>query len=450
MNAMPSWTSLAAYYPQWIDYRRWYARVPGVQVAIRRAGEVELAVACGVADLDSGEPLRDDHLFRIASHSKSLAAVLVLQLVERRALRLDDPLGAHVPELAGAPVADRTVGELLSHSGGVIRDSEDGDFWQGLRAFPDRAELIDIATAASSAVLGRHDHFKYSNIAFGLIGLVLESVTGKTFAQLVRSAIADPLGLTDLGGEYETARAEQYAAGHTSVALTRERTTIPHVDTRALAAATGCYATATDLTAFFGALLPGYSRLLSADSVRLLRHQQWEVREGEQHYALGLFLDRVAETDLFGHTGGYPGHVTCTFADAKDQRVVSVFVNCIDGPVTALARGWFLLQTLGRKAEHAPCTIDAARFTGRFATEWGLLDVAQVGDHLFSIDPTDEDPADGAVPLEIVDDATLRIAGGHGTNSYGESMRYTFAADGQVELVRGESGMSMHPFALPG
>ncbi|HEX4727750.1 MAG TPA: serine hydrolase domain-containing protein, partial [Jatrophihabitans sp.] len=169
------------YYRSWLDYRRWFLRVPGVQVAIAERGVPVLSAAFGSANLDTGEPLTEQHRFRIASHSKSFAAVAVLQLLEQGRLRLDDPLGERVPELADSPVAAVTVGELLSHGGGVIRDSEDGDFWQGWRDFPDRDGLLAIAIDTSAAVIDRNDRFKYSNIGYGLLALVLEAVGGASF-----------------------------------------------------------------------------------------------------------------------------------------------------------------------------------------------------------------------------------------------------------------------------
>lgn len=444
-----SWSELLDYYPAWLAYRRWYLRVPGVQFAVRHSDELVASGAVGLSDQTTGARLTERHLFRVASHSKTLAAVLVLQLVEQGAVRLDDAVGTHVRELAGSPVSDRTLGELLSHSGGVVRDSDDGDFWQSARPFPGRDELIAIAGSASSATLGRHEHYKYSNIGFGLLGLVIEAVTGDTYAQRVHDRIAVPLGLADLGGEYDPARAVEYASGHSSLAVARERTTIPHVDTRALAAATGSYATARDLTAFFSALLPGRTALLSEQSQRLQRHWQWDVKDGEQHYGLGLFGDTVAGTDLFGHTGGYPGHITASFADAEDEWVVSVLTNAIDGAASELASGLFRLRTLAREADHATCPDEAVRFTGRFASRWGVLDVARLEGRLFALHPTDPDPADAAAGLEVVDDQTLRIVGGRGDNSYAEPMKFSFDPSGAVESVRADSAMTMTPFTPP-
>jgi CubicO group peptidase (beta-lactamase class C family) len=444
-----TWAGLLDYYPAWLEYRRWYLRIPGVQYAVRRNGELCAGGAVGVSNAETADPLTPGHLFRIASHSKTLAAVLVLQLVEQGRLRLDDTIGTHLPDLEDSGIGDRTVGELLTHSGGVIRDSEDGDFWQSHRPFPDRAELVEVARAGSAATLARNEHFKYSNIAYGLVGLVIEAVTGESYASRVREHIAGRLGLADLGGELDPARAGDYAAGHSGLTNSRDRTVIEHIDTRALAAATGCYATAADLSAFFSALLPGQHALLDADSQRLQRHRHWTVKEGERYYGIGVFVDCIAETELFGHTGGYPGHITATYADAADGWVVSAFTNAIDGAATQLGSGFFHLRNLARKADHAPCDETAARFTGRFASQWGLLDVVRLDGRLFAISPTDPDPADNAAGLEVVGESTLRIVGGRGGNSYGETMPYEFDAQGAVVRMRADSGMSMTPFALP-
>jgi CubicO group peptidase (beta-lactamase class C family) len=445
-----SWTDLPAYYPEWAAYRRWYLRIPGVQLALRRRGELVLSGAIGVSDLAAGTPLTEEHLFRIASHSKTFAAVLVLRLVERGRLRLDDAVGAHVPELEGAAIGRRTVAELLAHGGGVIRDSEDGDFWQGGRPFPDRAELLAIARADSAEVLPSTQHWKYSNIGYGLIGLVLEAVTGRGFPELVGAEIAGPLGLRDTGGELDPARVADYAAGHSGLATGRERRVLEHVDTRALAAATGCYATARDLTAFFSALLPGENSLLADSSQRRQRHAQWEVRTGEQRYGLGVFLETLAGTEVFGHTGGYPGHITCSYADPADGWALSVLTNAIDGAATPIAQGFVKLRALGRDATHARADdAAAARFTGRFSSLWGVLDVVRIDGRLFTVRPADPDPADDAVPVEVSGDTALRIVGGRGGNSYGELMRYDFGPDGAVRSMRADSGMTMTPWSLP-
>ena len=84
------WPDLVDYYSDWLRYRPGYLRTPGIQAAVRRRGELVLSTVSGLADVNRGDPLTEQHLFRVASHSKSFATVAILQLVSRGALRLDD------------------------------------------------------------------------------------------------------------------------------------------------------------------------------------------------------------------------------------------------------------------------------------------------------------------------------------------------------------------------
>ncbi len=158
---------------------------------------VELSTAHGLADVERAVPMTTEHLFRIASHSKTFTSTAVLQLVEQGRLRLDDTAGSWVPYLVEqqSPLADVTVRELLSHAGGVYRDSRDGDFWQLRRRFPDRGQLRDLLVAPESAVVPRSERFKYSNIGYALLGLVIEAASGNDYADQLRHAVVEPLGL---------------------------------------------------------------------------------------------------------------------------------------------------------------------------------------------------------------------------------------------------------------
>lgn len=433
----------AGYLETWVRTQAALLRVPGVQVAIRSGGELVVDLAVGVADARTGEPLRTDHLFRIASHSKTFTATAIMQLREAGRLRLDDELGEHVPELARAPIGEATVRELLGHQAGVIRDGVQADFWQLEYPFPDRAALIAEA-AAHGVVLGRNEHFKYSNIGYGLLGLVIEAASGQTYAEYVTEHVVAPLGLTRTGPEYDPARAAEYAAGHTGLLPGEdERLTIEHVDTGALAAATGFYSTAAELSAYGAAHVPGDERLLSDDSKRLMQRLESIVaHDGTEQgrYGVGIELKTVGERHLVGHSGGYPGHITRTFVDPRDNLVVSVLTNAVDGPANTLALGLLALID----AALAPSTVpdrpaDApplASFTGRFAALWGLEDLAVLGDRLLLVRPTELDPRASVEELEVVDAEHLRLPAHPSFGPAGEIVHLTRDADGAVATVR--------------
>jgi CubicO group peptidase (beta-lactamase class C family) len=439
------------YFDSWLAFNQHYQRIPGVQAAVYAGDSVVFSGAYGHADVENDVPLTDQHLFRIASHSKTFTGTAVLQLVEQGRLRLDDKASQHVTEIVGTPLGERTVRELLAHAGGVTRDGLDADWWQLSRAFPDREQLLDVLRNASSAVIEENERFKYSNIGFGLLGLVVEAAAGMSYNAYVQTAIVDKLGLTGLGPELDPDRLTEYAAGYSGLVYADARVPIEHIDTRALASATGFFGNARDLATYFSAHLPGDDRLLTDKSKREMQHPLWTTgADDKARYGLGLAVTKVGERELFGHGGGYPGHITRTLVDPEKRLVVVVLTNAIDAPAAQLAEGFFRLLDLAESQQRGEGT-DLARFTGRFANLWGITDIMLIGGRLYVTDPSGTNPADEPMPLEVDGDA-LRVAGGNGYSSYGESYRFTFDASGAVESVRGSSGLTLHPidnFTLP-
>lgn len=435
----------AAYVAQWIGFQHELRGVPGIQVAIRHRGELLLDEAWGVANAATAEPLTTGHLFRIASHSKTFTATAVLQLAESGALRLDDPLSRWLPELADAEVGDVSVRELLGHQGGVIRDGVVADFWQRGLPFPDRAEILRMA-AEEGRVFAPNEHFKYSNVGYSLLGLVIEAAAGVSYAQYVVERIVRPLGLDDLGPEWDAGRADDFAAGHNAALRAgAARRVIPHVDTRAMAAATGWFGTARDLSAYFAAHAPGDATLLSDASKRLLQRRESDIEYAGvlRHYGLGFDVRDLDGASLIGHSGGYPGHITRTWLDLDDDLVVSVLTNAIDGPADVLATGAIgILRLALAQAGREPAT---AAVTGRYASMWSVADLVDLGGAVAVLHPADPDPARSAEVLEVDDGGTLRLPSRASFGASGEPVSVERDAAGAVESIR-LSGMSMWPF----
>ena len=440
-----------AYYDSWLAFNQRYRRIPGIQAAVYAEDAVALSSAYGLADVEAGVELTSQHLFRIASHSKTFTATAIFQLAEQGRLRLDDKAALHVTELVGTRLGELTVRELLAHAGGVTRDSLEADWWQLGVAFPDRSELLAVLRSDGSAVVPENDRFKYSNIGYGLLGLVIEAAAGTPYNAYVQTAIVDKLGLAGLGPELDPQRASEYATGYSSYSYADVRVPIDHVDTRALASATGFFGNAHDLVTYFSAHFPGDDRLLTDGSKREMQHPLWQTSDEEwPKYGLGLSVSKIGKRKVFGHGGGYPGHITRSLADGEHGIAVSVLTNSIDGAASVLAEGFFKLLDLAESSERGTSE-DLQRFTGRYANLWGVEDFVVLGGRLYAIDPTVDDPATEPQPLEV-DGDSLRVVGGSGYGSYGELYRFTFAPDGSVESVRGSSGLLSRPlagFSLP-
>ncbi|MFC8797573.1 serine hydrolase domain-containing protein [Promicromonospora sp. NPDC057138] len=431
--------SIAPYLADWASFQAAYHGIPGLQLAVGRRGEVFVDLAWGKANLETGEDLTSDHLFRVASHSKTFTGVLVMQLVERGKLRLDDAVGDLVPELDGSRAAGITVRELLGHQAGIIRDSSDGDFWQYHKPFLDRAEVLE-CVRTEGVVFEPNEHFKYTNIGYSLLGIIIERVTGKTYDQAARTAVVEPLGLTRTGTELEPARAAEYAAGHTGRITHKDaRHVLPHVDTRAMAAATGWYSTALEMVRYGATHVFGDTTLISDASKRIMQREESRlVVRGKEvgRYGVGMGMGKIGDREVVGHSGGYPGHITRTYIDPVDGLVVSSLTNAVDGKAEQIAVGVIQLIDLALAAakEGVPPVPADAPF-GRFANLWGVSDVVDLGGIVHVINPRAAEPAEDALRL-VVSEGRLVEEPVAGFSTVGEPVQVERDADGAVVSAR--------------
>ena len=347
---------VAAMLPDWLETVRHLRRQSGFQAAIWHDGELVTEVAVGWADEPAGIALRTSHRLRIASHSKMFTALTIMRLKEQGRLRLDDTVGEHVAELAESPVAGRTLRDLLSHSAGLTRDSDDSRWWRLGTPFADRARLLEIArTGAVKAEAGLH--LQYSNIGYGLLGLVIEAITGSTFAEAVTSLVLDPVGVEGVGPDLPAdaagpERPDGFALGHTSL-LHGPRRAVEQISTGALAAATGFWADAGAIASLAGRVLTG-GALLEPASLREMRRRVWTLHDGGQ-YGLGLQEGRLHGFTVIGHSGGFPTGLSRTWAAPAERLVVSVIGTSVDAPSSEIALGILGLLALaaGRPAPQA-------------------------------------------------------------------------------------------------
>ncbi|MCC6705786.1 MAG: beta-lactamase family protein, partial [Thermomicrobiales bacterium] len=357
---------------------------------------------------------------------------------------------------AGSPLADVTVRELVSQTGGVIRDGVDANFWAHTFPFPDNSELMRIALE-EGAVRQPEATFKYTNIGFSLLGMIIGAAAGSTFNEFTIESIVRKLGLENTGPELDPNRLGEYAGAHSGLGSRETRKELGHVDTRAMSAATGFYSTAEDMVTFGSAHFFGDDRLISDRSKNEMQRTIWSnLGEGNvlDGYGYGTIVIHYDGHRMVGHSGGYPGHITRTMWDPNEGFAISVLTNAVDGPAEELASG--ILKILD-KARSVPAKlpldsglknsaalappekpaelIDLSSFTGRFAALWGVTDVVVIGGKLFATSPAWAVPLAQPAELAVVDANTLKIMGGSPYGSVGEYYRYERDADGKILSV---------------
>ena len=432
----------------WLEGQIAYRGLPGVAVGVVQDQQLVWSKGFGFADIAAKKPMTADTRFRIASNSKIFAAIAILQLREAGKLRLDDPVSKHLPwftmKSAGPDDGPITIEQLLSHSSGLQREA--GDHWSSFN-FPSEAELKALM-AGRQAAFPPQTRWKYSNLAFGIAGLVVEQVSGQRWADYVNANILKPLDMTASSiDKPDPGLATPYAA------RTPEgtRRVLPFVDAKGMAAATGMTSNVNDLAKFIGAWFrrspkAGGANVLSAGSWREALRVRSVDEDWESGSGLGFDIERFKGKTYAGHGGGYPGNTTMTMAQIDAKVGVIVLTNTNDSNPGDIANQ--LMATVGEavvkaaKAKATPAWDPAwARFAGRYiGASDNVMQVVLLNQQLALL-PVAGRNAETRTLLEPIGNGRFRLTAPTGGGPVGETVWFE-EKDGKVTRMYTGDGWS--------
>lgn len=321
--------------------------VPGMLADVH-IGRRHLTGTSGVASLRTGAPVNPAGYFRVGSNTKTFISVVVLQLVAEHKLSLDDTVAHWLPGVVhgnGNDGSSITIRELLQHTSGLHNYTDDLlsliPTVKAYRKFEfhqfSRKKLLDIALSHKPYFApGKGWH--YSNTNYVLLGMIIEKVTGRPWANVVARRITGPLGLhhTFAPGR-STALPRPHAAGY----LFFSRTT--KVDTTAenmswASSAGALVSNAADLTRFWraigqGTLLPPAQREEMQQTVAAGTGDVATVPGSR--YGLGIFRTPLSCGGFYwSHEGDVPGYDTVSAVSADGTRTVVLSLNSnVDDPI---------------------------------------------------------------------------------------------------------------------
>ncbi len=340
--------------------------VPGAALAVTDQGRLVYARGFGYGDVAAEQKVEPTSLFRIASISKPITAVAILQLVEQGRLGLHDKVFdvLNWPKLAeGNDSFDKrlkavTIHDLLEHRGGWDRGASFDPMFQSVRL----AEAQDVPPPAGPDAIIRcmfrqrldYDpggRYVYSNYGYCLLGRVIENVTGQTYEAYVKKHVLLPLGITamSIGGTRLEQRGDhevRYYDPAVGPSVFAEDLDEPVPSTygawylEAMDAHGGWVASAVDLARFASAFDdPENCKILNGESVRAMYARPDGVAGYEDDgkpkavfYSCG-WQNRVAVGDKFNHwhSGSLPGTSTL-LVRRWDGRNWAILLNARTSP----------------------------------------------------------------------------------------------------------------------
>jgi serine beta-lactamase-like protein LACTB len=239
-------------------------------------------------------PASPQTVYRLASISKPITAVLAMQLVEQGKLDLDADVHTLVPAWPAKP-SPVTTRQLLAHLGGVrhyLREAESTVHYAtqtaGLACF-----------AAAALLLEPGSKYHYSTYGYKLVAAVVEARSGQPFAQVLRERIAVPAAAPTLQDDDVRRIVRGRAQGYVRVGDTLQNSGL--MDASYKLGGGGLWASAEDLARFCVPLLDG--KLVAPATLQAMATRQRTSSGEEVDYGLGLRVDLVGDRQLWWHSG---------------------------------------------------------------------------------------------------------------------------------------------------
>ncbi|PBC99016.1 D-alanyl-D-alanine carboxypeptidase [Streptomyces sp. Ag82_O1-15] len=316
------------------------AGVPGVTATARDAGGTWSATA-GVGDVRTHTPRGTADHYRVGSITKTFVSTVLLQLEAERRLSLDDRVEKWLPGVVRGHGHDGrriTVRQLLNHTSGVFNYTADDDFARTYflkdgfleHRYDTKTPEQLVAIAMTHAPLfAPGTSWSYSNTNYVLAGMVIEKVTGHSYATEIRRRVIEPLGLraTSVPGTRTTLpRPSSHAYSKLSRATTGPTYDVTRLNPSLASSAGEMISDSADLNRFYTALLGG--RLLPP---KQLKEMKTTVKADEipgARYGLGL-IDRKlgCGVHVWGHDGGIHGSTSSAVTTADGRHSLAFNFN---------------------------------------------------------------------------------------------------------------------------
>lgn len=312
--------------------------LPGISVAITFPNNETWQGVSGFNHIYTQTAMDTSLLFQMASVTKMFAATIVFQLVEENLLSLEDSIGQHLPPINFIPSKTK-IKYLLNHRSGIF-DFLAGNPNSANTWFTHPDSIWDpqtiIETYGANPIFPQGNAFSYSNTNYLLLGMLIEQITGNTFAEELKNRIIIPYGLTQTFYPPQDSIVGNYVSGWTSFTQTNTYDTDAAIILNNAFYSSGGAAGALvsyplDVLKFTRKLLSG--EILNSTSLSTMKTcSNINFSDGATGYGYGLMRYVFYGKTYFGHGGDINGFTQHTIHSVDNDVSLTVSINRNNAP----------------------------------------------------------------------------------------------------------------------
>ncbi|MBV6624891.1 MAG: beta-lactamase family protein [Rivularia sp. (in: Bacteria)] len=304
-------------------------KVPGAVMYISGPQEIWIG-ASGYSNLESKTSMKPNDQFGLASASKTFVAVAVLQLAEQKKLDLDNAIDNYLPQSISTNIPysnEITLRQLLNHTSGVVNYYDDK--FNELTKNRSRSQFWT-ATEAIQLIYQRKPkvqpgkEYEYCDSNYILLEIIVEQITGKSLAEVLRQQILNPLGLKNTFTELREANFKPIVTGYSHSNKYAILESHKDLNEGNGLGDGGLVANASDTAKFVNALLAEKTLL----SPKMLKEMLNFVSVDENNkYGLGIASYQTRFGKAIGHNGWSYGFVSLMLYFPEQDITAVVLVN---------------------------------------------------------------------------------------------------------------------------
>ena len=285
-------------------------------------GTIAFEKAYGLGDEEWGAQNTIHTKFRIASLGKQFTAACILLLQERGRLNVHDPISRYLPGLPAAWQAI-TVHQLLTHTSGIPNYTSSPEISKLDRTGATPQQMTALV-ANEPLDFKPGTSWSYSNTGYILLGMIIEKISGQSYADFLKANILEPLGMSESG--YDTAKSiiKERASGYD--VIDDHLANANFIDMSIPFSAGGIYSTVEDMYRWNEALAED-GKLLSRDSLKQMFTEFPEAVHEGQHYGYGVVISRLKFGKLLYYHGGGVEGFSSSIQRYPTERVCIVILS---------------------------------------------------------------------------------------------------------------------------
>ena len=169
-------------------------QIPGMSVAVVKEGKPLLVKGYGIANLEHSVPATERTVYEVASVGKTFTAFVVMMLVEEEVIEINSAIAEYLDNLPPAWHSVK-IEHILSHQSGIPSYTDVDNYWQDIIRYELSQEEIIALVKDLPLKFQPGEYYSYDNTGYYLLGMMLEQVTGQTYADLMYERLFKPLGM---------------------------------------------------------------------------------------------------------------------------------------------------------------------------------------------------------------------------------------------------------------